>query len=85
MPTDLDSDYAAAGFGGRLAFHGGIDEQEILPHGSPADVRRETQRVMDVLGDDGAYIVCPAHALQPDTSPENIMALYDTALQYRFK
>ena len=72
-------------FGGRLAFHGGIDEQEILPHGTPADVRRETLRVMEILGADGGYIVCPAHMLQPDTPPENVMALYDTALQYHLK
>jgi len=72
-------------FGGRLAFHGGIDEQELLPHGTPADVCRETRRVMEILGADGGYIVCPAHMLQPDTPPENVMALYDTALQYHFK
>ena len=39
--------------------------------------------VMETLGKDGAYIVCPAHAIQPDTSPQNIMALYDTALNTR--
>jgi len=67
-------------FGDRLTFHGGIDEQYLLPHGSPDDVRKEVVRLMDGMGEDGAYIVCPAHAIQPDTSPENIMAIYDTAL-----
>ena len=67
-------------FGGRITFHGGIDEQRLLPRGTVEDVRRETARVMDLLGSDGGYVVCPAHAIQPDTSPENIMALYDTAL-----
>ena len=36
-------------------------------------------RLSEALDGDGAYIVCPAHAIQPDTPPENIMALYDTA------
>lgn len=67
-------------FGGRVAFHGGIDEQELLPRGTPADVRRETARIMKVLGDDGGYVVCPAHYIQPDTPPQNIMAMYETAL-----
>jgi len=67
-------------FGDRLTFHGGIDEQRLLPHGTPGDVRREVLRLMEMLGKDGAYIVCPAHAIQPDTSPENVMAIYDTAL-----
>ena len=67
-------------FGDRLVFHGGIDEQHLLPHGTAEDVRAETERLMAKLGEDGAYIVCPAHAIQPDTPAENIMALYDTAL-----
>ena len=73
-----------ARFGDRLTFHGGIDEQELLPHGTADEVRAEVIRLMDLLGEDGAYIVCPAHAFQPDTPPENIMAIYDTALSYRF-
>jgi uroporphyrinogen decarboxylase len=68
-------------FGGKVAFHGGIDEQQLLPYATPDEVRRETARVMGVLGDDGAYIVCPAHYIQPDTPPANIVALYDTALE----
>ena len=68
-------------FGDRLAFHGGIDEQHLLPHGTPDDVRNEVRRLIDATGTDGAYIVCPAHAIQPDTPPENIMAIYDTALE----
>ena len=66
-------------FGDRLAFHGGIDEQELLPRGTPEQVSAEVTRLMGELGSDGAYIVCPAHAIQPDTRPESIMAIYDTA------
>ena len=67
-------------FGDRLTFHGGIDEQHLLPHGTAEEVREEVTRLMAALGSDGAYIVCPAHAIQPDTSPENVMAIYDTVL-----
>lgn len=66
-------------FGGRLAFHGGIDEQEPLPRGTPQQVRGEVRRLLDVFREDGGYIVCPAHAVQPDTPVENIVALYDEA------
>ena len=64
-------------FGGRLTFHGGIDEQELLPRGTPQDVRDEMHRVIEILGKNGGYIACPAHAIQPDTPVENIVALYD--------
>ncbi len=71
-------------FGGRLSFHGGIDEQELLPRGTPAQVREEVQRIISVFGADGGYIACAAHAIQPDTPPENAMAMYDAALAWRF-
>ena len=80
--TGMDAENLKTRFGDRLAFHGGIDEQELLPHATPDQVRSETQRVMSILGSDGAYIVCPAHAIQPDTPPENIVALYQTANSY---
>ena len=66
-------------FGGRLTFHGGIDEQELLPRGTPAQVRQEVERLIRIVGADGGYIACPAHAIQPDTPVENIIALYETA------
>jgi uroporphyrinogen decarboxylase len=65
-------------FGDRLTFHGGIDEQRLLPRGSPQEVRAEAGRLIDILGADGGYILCPAHAIQADTPVENILTLYDT-------
>lgn len=78
--TGMDPESLAKQFGGRIAFHGGVDEQHLLPHGTPDDVRREVRRCMDILGRDGGYIVCPAHAIQADTPPENLISLYDTVL-----
>ena len=66
-------------FGDRLTFHGGIDEQRLLPRGSPQEVGEEAGRLIDILGKDGGYILCPAHAIQPDTPVENIVALYESA------
>jgi len=74
----MDPASLAEQFGDRLTFHGGIDEQHLLPHGTPDEVRAEVTRTMEILGRKGGYIVAPAHAIQPDTPPENIVALYDT-------
>lgn len=63
-------------FGGRLAFHGGIDIQHTLPHGAPADVQTEVQARCRVLGQGGGYICASAHYIQADTPLENILALY---------
>ncbi|MGA2031110.1 MAG: uroporphyrinogen decarboxylase family protein [Thermoguttaceae bacterium] len=67
-----------ADFGQRLCFHGGIDMQRLLTHGSPAEVAAEVDRYCRTLGRGGGYILAPAHLFQPDVPPENIWAVYGT-------
>ena len=70
-------------FGKQLCFHGGIDNQDILPHGTPEQVRAEVRRAIDTLASDGTgYILAPCHNLQAVTPVENILAMYDEAWQY---
>jgi uroporphyrinogen decarboxylase len=63
-------------FGGRIAFWGGIDSQHILPHGSAEQVRAEVRRMFGVLGAGGGYVLAAVHNIQPDVSPENVLALF---------
>jgi uroporphyrinogen decarboxylase len=65
-------------FGARLAFHGGVDIQHTLPHGSPDEVRAEVRERCQVLGRAGGYVCAAAHYIQADTPIENILALYTT-------
>lgn len=67
-------------FGDRLSFHGGIDMQDVLPNGTPAEVAAEARRYCEVLGKGGGYILAPAHLFQPDVPPENILAVYRAAV-----
>ncbi len=70
-------------FGDRLAFHGAIDNQETLPHGTTEDVRAEVRRMIDTLASDKTgYILAPCHNIQPVTPMENIDAMYDEAWRY---
>jgi uroporphyrinogen decarboxylase len=72
-----------ADFGAKICFHGGIDNQEILPFGTPEDVRAEVRRCIDTLASDGTgYILAPCHNLQAVTPVENIVAMYDEAWNY---
>lgn len=63
-------------FGDRLVFHGGVDEQELLPRGTPAEVTAEVRRLIGILGNGGGYILSSSHTLQADTPPENIVAMF---------
>ena len=66
-------------FGKDLCFHGGVDNQDVLPHGSVAEVQREVRDCMAQLGAGGGYILAPCHNIQPVTPTENIIAMYETA------
>ena len=79
--SPLDIPLSVAGNFGELRpnhFHGGIDMQQLLPNGTPEQVRREVRRYCDILGRGGGYILAPAHLFQPDVPPENILACYET-------
>jgi len=67
-------------FGGRLAFCGGIDSQWVLPHGTPADVRREVRRRIKDLAPGGGYILASVHCIQPDVPVENLCAMFEEAV-----
>ncbi len=70
-------------FGGRICFHGAVENQRILPFGTPEDVRAEVRHCMDALASDGTgYILAPCHNLQVNTPVENIVAMYDEAWKY---
>lgn len=65
-----------AEFGDRLSFHGAIDIQHTLPHGTPEEVRAEVQQRCEMLGRGGGYICTSAHYIQADTPLENIITMY---------
>jgi len=63
-------------FGQKIAFHGGIDLQQTMSHGTPDDVRSEVASRISILGKNGGYICTTAHYIQADTPLENVIALY---------
>ncbi len=69
-------------FGDKLCFHGGFDIQQILPYGTTEEVVEEAKRLIRELAPGGGYIFAPAHCIQPDVPPENIVTMYDAAFKY---
>ncbi len=74
----MDMARIKAEFGDRLSFHGAIDIQHTLPHGTPQEVQAEVRERCQVLGRGGGYICASAHNIQADTPLENIMTMYTT-------
>jgi uroporphyrinogen decarboxylase len=83
VQTDADGmDPAAlkAHWTGRLAFHGAISVQRLLPLGTPESVTAECRYLERVLGAGGGWIAAPSHAIQGGTPPENVLAMVQAIL-----
>ena len=61
---------------------GGIDTQKILPFGTPAEVAEEVKQRIDDLAPQGGFVFAAVHNIQADVPPENIVAAFETALEY---
>ena len=71
-PTALKRD-----FGDALTFWGGgIDTQNVLPYGTPRQVKDEVRRNIEALAPGGGYVFNTVHNIQADAPMENILALY---------
>jgi uroporphyrinogen decarboxylase len=68
-PEDLKARYGAT-----LSFWGAIDQQQLLPFGTPQEIEAETRRIINILGEGGGYLASPAHIIQADTPVENVEA-----------
>ncbi len=67
-------------YGNRICFHGGVDLQDAMAAtGTLDDVRKEVETRLSAFAPGGGYIFAPAHNLQPDSTPEKIVEMYDHA------
>ena len=77
-PTRLKAE-----FGDKLVFWGGaIDSQHILPKGTPEEVRESIRQNLKAFMPGGGYVFNNVHNIQADVPPENVLAMYDAALEF---
>jgi uroporphyrinogen decarboxylase len=69
-------------FGADLAFWGAVDTHHVLPHGTPQEVAEEVRRRIDDLAPGGGYVLASVHNIQREVPPENVVVMFDTALEY---
>ena len=81
----MDRKWMKEMFGDRLTFWGGgINTQNTFPFGSADEVRKEAGECLDIYAPGGGFVVNPIHNVQADVPVENILALYETAREYRY-
>ena len=72
----MDSGELKREFGGELSFWGGgVDTQQVLPNGTPEEVRDEVKRRVDDLAPGGGFVFAAVHNVQVDVPAENLLAM----------
>ena len=84
QPEVMDTAALLEKYCGRLAFHGGLSTQRVLPYGTEVDVRQECRRLLN-QGRKGSYIFAPGHAVEGDVPKANILAFIEEAQRQRAK
>ena len=69
-------------FGDRFAFWGAIDQQGLLPTGTPTEIDADVAEKIRVLGAGSGYMCSPAHIVQTDVSLENVEAFIGAVKKY---
>ena len=80
QPEVMDPYYLKAEYGKDMAFWGGLGSQQLVPFGSPDQIREEVRKLCRIMGEGGGYILGPAKAMQPETPTDNAAAVVDSFL-----
>ena len=64
-------------YGDRITVYGGVSTQGALFHGTPAAVREETLRTMEIMARNGGYIAAPTHQIPMGTPVGNVLAFLE--------
>jgi uroporphyrinogen decarboxylase len=65
-------------FGKDIVFWGGgVDTQDILPHGTPQQVKADVRRNIDALAPGGGFVFNTVHNIQADVPPDNVVAMWE--------
>ncbi len=72
--VNMEAERLARDFGGRIAFMGGLDTQQLLGNGTPEEITREVQRLKRVFAPN--IVISPSHeCILPNVPIENIVAM----------
>ena len=72
-------------FGKQITFWGGgCDTQHVLPFATPGEVAQHVREQIEAFAPGGGFVFNQIHNIQADIAPENIIAMYDTAREFRY-
>jgi hypothetical protein len=70
-------------YGERLVFWGGgVDTQQVLPFGTPAEVREQVLGRCEIFAPGGGFVFNAIHNVQAGTPVENVVAMVDAVREF---
>jgi hypothetical protein len=79
----MDPEILKQKYGDRLVFWGGgVDTQKTLPFGTPAEVREQVLRRLEIFSPGGGFVFNTVHNIQAGTPTANIVAMVDAIREF---
>jgi uroporphyrinogen decarboxylase len=80
----MDEREIAARYGSKLTIWSGLDVQQVIPWGTPAEVRAEVRRLMDIYWrpGEGRMLLTAGNGINEDCTLESLEAFFDEAINY---
>ncbi len=78
----MDLPQIAKQYGNQIFFAGGIDVSQLIPFGTPEEVREECRRMIDAAGRPTGYFLGSSTELGNELPAANILAMFETAWEY---
>lgn len=80
---DMDPQTLKSEFGKDITFWGGgVDTQQVLPFGTPEEVRKQVLERCEIFSKDGGFIFNPIHIVQYGVPVENIVAMINAVKEF---
>lgn len=81
--TGMEPQHLKSTYGEHLTFWGGgIDTQQVLPFGTPEEVRKQVLERCEIFSKNGGFVFNAVHNLQAQTPLENIVAMIDAVHEF---
>ena len=83
--NNMDPQQLKTEFGDQITFWGGgCDTQHVLPNATPEEITQHVAERIKIFSPGGGFVFNQIHNIQADIPPENIVAMFDTAMSFRY-
>lgn len=70
-------------YGDKFIFWGGgVDTQQVLPFGTPDEVRAQVKERLEIFSKDGGFVFNTIHNIVGKTPIENLLAMFETVKEF---